>query len=220
MDTDSNKSLDEKHIPVLAKHAETVAVSAKEVDTAAELSFGDGELDAAEALRVRKKIDFHIIPLMCILYWIQFMDKTTLGSAAILGIRESTHLTTNQYNWLGTIFYLSYLAFEFPQNLALQRFPVAKWMSINIFVWAIALCSHAACKNFASLFVVRLILGMCEGSITAGFLIVSSMFYTRTEQTLRVGYWFLMNGTAQIISGFISFGSLHIKTKSFAPWQW
>jgi len=29
-----------------------------------------------------------------------------------------------------------------------------------------------------------------------------------------------MNGTAQIISGFISFGSLHITTKSFEPWQW
>ncbi|KAF8073573.1 MFS general substrate transporter [Lyophyllum atratum] len=218
MDTDSNKSLDEKDIQ--SKHLEAVAVSTKEVDTAAELSFGDGELDPAESLRVRRKIDLHIIPLMCILYWIQFMDKTTLGSSAILGIRESTHLTTNQYNWLGTIFYLSYLAFEFPQNLALQRFPVAKWMSINIFVWAVALCCHAACTNFAGLFVVRLILGMCEGSITAGFLIVSSMFYTRTEQTLRVGYWFLMNGTAQIVSGFISFGALHIKTKSFEPWQW
>jgi len=148
------------------------------------------------------------------------MDKTTLGSAAILGIREATHLTTNQYNWLGTIFYLSYLVFEFPQNLALQRFPVAKWMSLNIFVWAVALCSHAACKNFAGLFVVRLILGACEGSITAGFLIVTSMFYTRNEQTVRVGWWFLMNGTAQIISGFISFGSLHIHTRTFEPWQW
>lgn len=61
--------------------------------------------------------------------------------------------------------------------------------SLNILVWSIALCSHAACKNFAGLFVVRLILGMCEGSITAGFMIVSSMFYTRNEQTLRVGYW-------------------------------
>ena len=29
---------------------------------------------------------------------------------------------------LGTIFYLSYLVFEYPQNLALQRFPVGKWM--------------------------------------------------------------------------------------------
>jgi ACS family allantoate permease-like MFS transporter len=178
----------EKH-SVQEKH-DAVAVSTKVVDTAAELVSGEyPELDPAEARRVRRKIDIHILPLMCTLYWIQFMDKTTLGSAAILGIRQATNLTTNQYNWLGTIFYISYLVFEFPQNLCLQRFPVGKWMSLNIFVWAIALCSHAACKNFAGLFVVRLILGMCEGSITAGFMIVSSMFYTRNEQTLRVGYW-------------------------------
>jgi hypothetical protein len=61
--------------------------------------------------------------------------------------------------------------------------------SFNIFIWAVALGSHAACKNFAGLFAVRFILGMCEGSITAGFMIVSSMFYTRREQTARVGYW-------------------------------
>ncbi|KIJ61701.1 hypothetical protein HYDPIDRAFT_115502, partial [Hydnomerulius pinastri MD-312] len=148
------------------------------------------------------------------------MDKSTLGNGAVLGIEQDTHLSTNQYNWLGTIFYLSYLLFEYPQNLALQRFPVGRWMSLNIFVWAIALICQAACTNFAGLFVCRLLLGVCEGSITAGFMIVSSMFYTRNELTLRVGYWFLMNGTAQIISGFISFGSLHITTTGFAPWQW
>ncbi|KAI0651041.1 MFS general substrate transporter [Trametes meyenii] len=208
---------DEKKVHV-AVH---VAVADKDVDTAAQLAAGlDQDLTPEESDRLRKKIDWHILPLMCILYWIQFMDKTTLGSSAILGIRTATHLTTNQYNWLGTIFYLSYLVFEYPQNLALQRFPVGKWMSINIFTWGVALCAHAACKNFGGLFAVRLILGMCEGSITAGFMIVSSMFYTRKEQTLRVGYWFLMNGTAQIISGFLSFGTLHIKTDNFEPWQW
>jgi MFS transporter, ACS family, allantoate permease len=61
--------------------------------------------------------------------------------------------------------------------------------SINIFVWGVALACHAACKNFAGLFVCRFILGLCEGAITAGFLIVTSMFYTRAEQTVRVGYW-------------------------------
>ena len=61
--------------------------------------------------------------------------------------------------------------------------------SLNIAIWSIAVCCHAASKSFAGLFVVRLILGMCEGSVNAGFLIVTSMFYTRTEQTQRVGYW-------------------------------
>lgn len=61
--------------------------------------------------------------------------------------------------------------------------------SLNILIWGIAQCSHAACKNFASLFACRLILGICEGSIVTGFMIVSSMFYTRRENTTRVGYW-------------------------------
>ncbi|OAX32377.1 MFS general substrate transporter [Rhizopogon vinicolor AM-OR11-026] len=160
------------------------------------------------------------MPLMCAVHVIQSMDKTTLGSAAILGIQEATNLTANQYNWLGTVYSLGYLLFEYPQSLALQRFPVGKWLSINIFIWAIALACHAACKNFAGLVVVRFLLGVSEGSITAGFLILSSMFYTRREQTLRFGYWFLMNGVGRIISGFISFGVAHIKTAWFEPWQW
>ena len=74
-----------------------------------------------------------------------FADKTTLGQSAVLGLqyaffllsrsvlfviqhRKGAHLTENQFNWLGTIFYLSYLVFIYPQSLALQRFPVAKWI--------------------------------------------------------------------------------------------
>lgn len=79
----------------------------------------------------------HSVIYIIVLYWIQYMDKTTLGSSAILGIKTSAHLSATEYNWLGTIFYLSYLVFEYPQSLALQRFPVGKWMrsvdSISIF---------------------------------------------------------------------------------------
>ncbi|KAJ4498542.1 MFS general substrate transporter [Lentinula lateritia] len=166
-----------------------------------------------------------LMPLMCTLYFVQYLDKSTLGSSSILGILCFEHISlshpflTSSYR-LSTVFYLSYLVFEYPQNLALQRFPVGKWLSLNIFIWSVALCCHAACRNFRELVVVRIILGMCEGSITAGFLLVSSMFYTRNEQMLRVGYWYLMNGTAQIATGFISFGVLHIQTSGFQPWQW
>jgi hypothetical protein len=67
------------------------------------------------------------------------------------------------------------------------------------------------------------------GAITPGFLIVTSMFYTREEQTRRIGYWcrcltfclellslmqwnaVLMNGIAIIFLGFVAFGVLHTK---------
>lgn len=111
--------------------------------------------------------------------------------------------------------------------------------SVNIFVWAVALLCHAAATNFAGLFACRAFLGICEGAITPGFLIVTSMFYTRQEQTQRVGYWcmyqlsytqlyvlillfnaVLMNGFAVILLGFISYGTLHIKNDVLSPWQW
>ena len=160
-----------------------------------------------------------MLPLMMILYFIQFTDKTTLGSSSILGIKTDNNLSRSEYNWLGTIFYLAYLVFEWPQSLGLQKLPPGKWMAGNILVWGVVLCAHAACHNFAGLFVCRLLLGVCEGSITAGFLIVTSMFYTHSEGTRRVGYWFLMNGTAQIFSGFVSFGVWHVDPDVIAPWR-
>lgn len=39
--------------------------------------------------------------------------------------------------------------------------------SINIFVWAVALLAHAACKSFGALLVVRFIMGICEGEYFA-----------------------------------------------------
>ncbi|WWD22552.1 hypothetical protein CI109_107045 [Kwoniella shandongensis] len=195
-------------------------VQLDDVDEAAAFVAGfKGEITPEMAARVRRKCDRHLLPLMMILYFVQFTDKTTLGSSSILGIRKDTHLSQAQYNWLGTIFYLAYLIFEWPQTLGLQKFPPGKWMAVNILVWATALCCHAACKNFAGLFVCRFFLGVCEGSITAGFLIVTSMFYTHAEATQRVGYWFLMNGTAQIFNGLVSFGVFHIDPEKLAPWK-
>ncbi|KAJ7618009.1 major facilitator superfamily domain-containing protein [Roridomyces roridus] len=216
----SSSSIDDKHSSDEKKGNVELEVSVEVVDTGALLVSGDAELDPAEALRVRKKIDRHILPLMCVLYWVQFMDKTTLGNSAVLGIKTSAHLTTDEYNWLSTIFYIAYLVFQFPQNLALQRFPVAKWIAFNVFIWAILICCHAAAKDFTGLMVLRFLLGACEGVTTSGFLIVTMMFYTRREQGVRVGYWSFMNGFAQIISGFISFGVAHIHSGPLEGWQW
>ncbi len=38
------------------------------------------------------------------------------------------YINQSQFNLLNTIFYIFFLAFEWPQNLALQYLPVGKWM--------------------------------------------------------------------------------------------
>jgi MFS transporter, ACS family, allantoate permease len=67
---------------------------------------------------------------------------------------------------------------------------------------------------------------MTEGCITPGIVLVTSMFYTRTEMGERVGWTFQCNGFASIISGFIAFGAYHAPARTpttpqkVNQWQW
>ncbi|KZT03162.1 uncharacterized protein LAESUDRAFT_751752, partial [Laetiporus sulphureus 93-53] len=148
-----------------------IAISSEVMDTAAQLiSENTDTLYPIEADRYVGPISAHAP------YRIQIMDKTTLESAAILGIR------------LGTVFYVSYPVFN-----------------TTIFIWGATLTMHAACEDFAQLFVACLLLGMCEGSIMAGLMIVSSMFLLMNGTELRAlnhgnGRGFRATDTHSVIS--------------------
>jgi hypothetical protein len=203
--------------------AEAVDVN-RGIDVSAQLMAGrtdEPEVEDEEFRRIRAKLDWRIMPLLCALYCLQSIDKSTLGASAVLGIRADNNLTQDDFNNLGSAFYVGYLIFVWPQNWALQRLPVAKWLSINIYLWALLLGLHAVCNNFGGLFVLRLLLGGSESSITAGLMLVTSMFYTRKEITQRIAWSFQCNGIASIISGFLSYGVAHVNsTQKPAQWQW
>ncbi|RSL42315.1 hypothetical protein CEP54_015522 [Fusarium duplospermum] len=173
-----------------------------------------------EAQRIRNKCIRWILPFLCVGYHLMYVDKQTLGSSAILGILEDGHLNATQYNWLSSIFYLGYLLAEWPQNLAIQRFPVARWLAINLTIWGCILLLHIPCNNFASFFVVRFFLGVAEASIVPSFLVILSMFFTYDEQAVLMPIMWAIGNSSPITSGLLSYGVLFIDTGSFAPWRW
>ncbi|KAK7928941.1 MFS general substrate transporter [Apiospora marii] len=193
------------------------------VDEAVDLVLGHDEaeqLDPVEARRLRNKIDKVILPLVFAIYILQYMDKNTVGSSAVLGIIEDNHLSADQFNTLGSAFYIGYLVFAYPHSWALQRFPVAKYLAANIFLWSVLLGLQCLCTSFGGLFVLRFLLGGSEGCVTNALMLVMSMFYNRTESGQRVGWTFQSNGLSQIVSGFLAFGVAHSSpSKKPAPWQ-
>ncbi|KAJ4856700.1 major facilitator superfamily domain-containing protein [Trichoderma breve] len=173
-----------------------------------------------EARIIRNKCLWRILPFLCIGYHLMYVDKQTLGSSAILGILEDAKLNSNQYNWLSSIFYFGYMVAEWPQNWALQRFPVGKWLAGNLIVWGGITLLHIPCNNFASLFVVRFLLGLSEACIVPAFLLSMSMFFTYQEQAVMMSVMWSIGNSSPITSGFLSYGVLWIKTGSFHPWKW
>ena len=65
-------------------------------------------LDEATNKRILRRIDLHIMPIMCIVYAMNFLDKTTLSYASIMGLGKDLGLVGSNYQWLGSLFYFGY----------------------------------------------------------------------------------------------------------------
>jgi hypothetical protein len=61
---------------------------------------------------------------------------------------------------------------EYPTNLLLQKLPVAKYLSANVFCWGVVIACSAAAKDFKSLMVVRFLLGIFESCVQPSFIIM------------------------------------------------
>jgi len=71
--------------------------------------------------QVRRKLDRNILPLVFALYLLAFLDRSNIGNARIAGMDKALGLTSDKYTWLLTIFYISYILFQFQICKCLHR---------------------------------------------------------------------------------------------------
>jgi ACS family allantoate permease-like MFS transporter len=120
------------------------------------------------------------------------------------------------------MFYFGYFAWEYPTSRLLQSLPIGKYSAACIIVWGGVLAAFAAVKSFPGAVAIRFFLGATEAAVTPGFALITSQWYTKAEQGLRVGIWFSFNGVAQIVGGVVAYG-IAVGTEknptSLAPWQ-
>ncbi|CAI7595718.1 unnamed protein product [Penicillium bialowiezense] len=177
------------------------------------------QIDAATDKRLFWKITRRVLVIQVITYFCQSLDKGILNYASIMGLKEDTHLVGQEYAWLGTILYVGIIAGEYPQNLLLQKLPVAKTLAVNVFIWGVVVTCSAACNNFASLMAVRFLLGFFESCVQPAMMLVTGMWYKREEQSLLNSLWYCMSGLQLMIGGLLGFGVSHFTNGPIKNWQ-
>lgn len=167
--------------------------------------------------KLKWKIDFMIMPFFIAIYFLQFLDKSLLNYAAIMGIKKNLH--GNQFANLGTIFYVGFVATEPIAAYLIQKLPVAKYLGVNICCWGAVVAFHACTETYAGLMIVRVLLGIFEASVACCLIIIMGMWWTKPEQSRRTCVWFMQIGVAQIVGSLLSFGFQHVHSTSIASWQ-
>ncbi|KAJ5935055.1 hypothetical protein N7466_004602 [Penicillium verhagenii] len=175
--------------------------------------------EPGEEKKLVRKIDLMILPFLSVCYAFYYIDKTTLSYAAIFGIKDDLNLTGTEYSWLSSVFYFGFLVWSLPTNLLMQRFPIGKYLGINIFLWGFFLMLQAAAKNFTQLVVLRVISGAAEACSDPAFMLITSMWYTRRQQPIRIGLWYTANGFGIAVGGLLGYGIGQIKGE-LSSWKY
>ncbi|KAH8812795.1 putative MFS transporter [Xylogone sp. PMI_703] len=168
---------------------------------------------------ILRKIDKAILPVLVWVYFLQVLDKSVLGYSAVFGLQKDTGLVGSQYSLVGSMAPIAQLAWLPFSTFLIVKVPNRTLMASLVFGWGIALASMAACHDFAGLATTRFFLGLFEAACLPLFSIITSQWYRRAEQPLRVAIWYCMNGMATIIGSALSYGLAQISSPALKPWQ-
>ena len=177
------------------------------------------ELSDADNKRIRRKTDLYILPILIWVYFLQVMDKTTLGYGAVFGLEKNTNLTGSEYSLLGSIAPIAQLAWQPFSSILIVKVPPRILMPTLILGWGIAQAAMAACHDYGGLLATRFFLGLFEAGCLPLFSMITAHWYRRSEQPLRVAAWYSMNGIANLTCAALSYGLGHIKSSVLLPWQ-
>lgn len=78
---------------------------------------------------------------------------------------------------------------------------------------------QAACKNFATLATLRALGGAAEACSDPSFMLITSMWYTRRQQPVRIGIWYTANGVGIAGGGLLGYAIGNIKG-SLPSWKY
>ncbi|KAF3025951.1 hypothetical protein E8E14_014968 [Neopestalotiopsis sp. 37M] len=168
---------------------------------------------------IRRKTDRVILAILVWVYFLQILDKSVLGYGALFGLLTDTGLTGSQYSLLGSIAPIAQLAWQPFSAWLIVKVPHRILMPALVLGWGIAQASMAACHSFGGLLATRFFLGLFEAGCLPLFSVITSQWYRRAEQPIRVAAWYSTNGTATIVASALSYGLGHIPSETLRSWQ-
>ncbi len=166
------------------------------------------------------KCAWRLIPLMLLLYFVNYLDRVNVAFAA-LTMNRDLGLSPAAYGFGAGILFLGYFLFQIPANLMLERIGARRWIFWILLAWGALSAANALVRGPASLYVLRFVLGAAEAGLYPGLIFYLTLWFPPAYRA-RVAANFLIGLPLAFVigsplSGFIlelnGLAGLH-------GWQW
>ncbi|MCJ1373898.1 hypothetical protein MMC20_005128 [Loxospora ochrophaea] len=139
-----------------------------------------------EERAVIRKLDLRLVLFIALLYLLSFLDRSNIGNARIAGLTEDLNLSSSQYEWLLTSFYITYISFQW-MTLLYHIIPAHMYISLCVASWSVIASLQSVTRSFVSMLILRALLGVGEAAFSPGIPFLLSFFFKREELALRTG---------------------------------
>ncbi|EPE25325.1 MFS general substrate transporter [Glarea lozoyensis ATCC 20868] len=173
---------------------------------------------AAIEKRVLKKLDRRLVSLVFVLYLLAYLDRSNIGNARIAGMEEDLSLSSPDYQWLLTIFYISYIIFEW-FALMWKLVPPHIWAAFCVMGWGLTATLQSATFSFSGMMAARFFLGLFEAGFGPGIPFLFSFFYLRHEIGFRCGIFLSAAPLATCFAGALAYGITSDDSPPIANWR-
>src|SRR5882757_4025932 len=179
----------------------------------------EADSDAVLQSAVRKAA-LRFVPLLTIAYLFNYLDRTSLGFAA-LTMNQQLGLTAGQFGLAAGVFFLGYSTFEIPSNLLLYRFGARRWLARIMISWGLVSAATAFVVGPNSFYALRLLLGITEAGFFPGVTFFLAAWFPAQFRT-RMLAWFLVGiPLSSLVGGPVCGMLLQMDgIWGLAGWQW
>jgi MFS family permease len=127
-------------------------------------------------------------------------------------------LSSSDYQWLLTIFYIAYIVFEWFAFMW-KLVPPHIWATFCVMGWGITAMLQSATYSFKGMMAARFFLGLFEAGFGPGIPYLLSFFYLRHELGVRVGVFLSAGPLATCFAGALAYGITSGNGHAIANWR-
>ncbi|KAK5077705.1 hypothetical protein LTR24_009404 [Lithohypha guttulata] len=167
------------------------------------------------------KVDRWIIPWLCLLYLLSFLDRSNIGNARVAGMEKSLGMAGHDYNNTLTIFFISYALAEPVTNVLLKRMTPRIFFTSIILLWGFIMTMMGLVTSYAGLLGCRFVLGLAEAGLFPGVNYYLSCWYKRSELGIRAAIFFSAAALAGSFGGLLAAAIAQMDGVGGKPgWAW
>src|SRR5882757_740630 len=111
--------------------------------------------------RARRRIAFRLLPFVFLIYVVNYIDRVVV-SFANLRMSADLGFSDSVYGLGVGVFYLSYVLFEIPGAIIVERWSARKWIARIMISWGLVTVLTGFVRSAGEFYAARFFLGLAE----------------------------------------------------------